>query len=83
MVERKPDAIFLASIEVAPEFQNQGGATGLISELFREADQSQKPLRLQVLKGNRARRPYERLGFECVEETKTHFVRKRSSATAA
>ena len=82
-VERKPDAIFLASIEVAAEFQNRGIATGLILELFREADQSQNPVRLRVLKVNRARRLYERLGFECVEETNTHFVMKRSPATAA
>lgn len=32
------------------------------------------PTRLQVLKVNPARSLYERLGFELVEETQTHYV---------
>jgi ribosomal protein S18 acetylase RimI-like enzyme len=82
-VQRKPEEIFLTSIEIAPGFQNRGIATQLILELFAEADLSRKPVRLFVLKVNPARRLYERLGFECVEETNTHYVMRRWPGTAA
>ena len=82
-VERRPDEIFLVSIEIAPEFQSRGIATHLISRLFAEADEAGLPIRLFVLKVNPARRLYERLGFQCVEETTTHYVMKHSPETTA
>jgi ribosomal protein S18 acetylase RimI-like enzyme len=76
-VQRPGTEIFLAAIEIAPAFQNRGVGTQLISNLLNEADQSRLPLRLSVLKVNPARRLYERLGFQCIAETTTHFVMKR------
>jgi ribosomal protein S18 acetylase RimI-like enzyme len=81
--DRKPEEIFLASIEIAPEFQNQGIATELILRLFSEADEAGIPVKLFVLKMNPARRLYERLGFHCVTETNTHYVMSRPPETAA
>jgi ribosomal protein S18 acetylase RimI-like enzyme len=79
-VRRTGDEIFLASIEIAPEQQNQGIASQLIKELLRESDQSQLPVKLQVLRVNPARRLYERLGFVYVGETPTHYLMGREPA---
>jgi ribosomal protein S18 acetylase RimI-like enzyme len=76
-VERKPEEIFLAAIEIAPEFQNRGVGTKLILDLLRKAEDLRRPLRLSVLKVNRAQNLYRRLGFECSEETKTHYIMRR------
>jgi ribosomal protein S18 acetylase RimI-like enzyme len=76
-VERPGDEIFLAAIEVAPEFQNNGVGTYLVGNLLQESDKLNLPARLLVLKVNPARRLYERMGFQCIGETSTHYVMKR------
>lgn len=76
-VRRPGDEIFLAPIEIASAQQNQGIASQLIKELLDEADRSQLPVKLQVLKVNPSRRLYERLGFHCAGETATHYLMRR------
>jgi len=73
-VKRLADEILLAAIEIAPERQNRGVGTRIIRELLDECDHKQLPARLFVLKVNPARRLYTRLGFQCIEETSTHYV---------
>jgi GNAT superfamily N-acetyltransferase len=73
-VERREDCIFLAAIEIAPDYQGQGIGTKLIRALFNEADGRGVPVELRVLKVNPARRLYERLGFAMVGETETHYL---------
>ena len=74
---RSGDEIFLAMIEIAPAQQNRGIASQLIKELLEEADRSQVPVKLYVLKVNPARRLYKRLGFQCTGETSTHYLMVR------
>jgi len=73
-VNEKENEMFLVSIHLLPEFQNRGIGTRLITQLF---ETTEKPVTLQVLKVNPARRLYERLGFEVFEETETHFKMMR------
>lgn len=71
--EETPDEIFLASIEIHPEFQRRGIGTAVVQSLAEDARAVGKPLTLRVLRANeRARRLYERLGFEPVQDTETH-----------
>jgi ribosomal protein S18 acetylase RimI-like enzyme len=72
-VIEKDAEVLLASIRLLSEFQNQGIGSKIIRDLL---EKSEKPVRLQVLKVNPARRLYERLGFEICEETATHFTMK-------
>ena len=67
----KENEILLASIRLLPEFQNRKIGTRLIQELIRD---SEKSIRLQVLKINPARNLYEKLGFKIEGETGTHFL---------
>lgn len=74
-VEWYEDELFLALIEVAPDWQGQGLGSAVIRDVQAQAQDAGLPLRLQVLKGNpKARRLYERLGFVVVEEKEERVV---------
>jgi ribosomal protein S18 acetylase RimI-like enzyme len=70
------DHVFLSGIQLLPEYQNRGIGSELITRELAHAKSLDKPLRLQVLRANRARALYERLGFRVVSETEHHFVMK-------
>jgi len=67
----KETEFLLGSIRLLPVFQRRGIGTKIIVDLL---NRTQKSVRLQVLKINPARALYERLGFEIVGETETHFT---------
>ncbi len=72
-VSEKETETVLISIRLLPEYQSCGIGTKIIKDLL---DNTQKPVRLQVLKVNPAKKLYERLGFEIFDETDTHFLMK-------
>jgi ribosomal protein S18 acetylase RimI-like enzyme len=72
-VERGPQRLFLAAIEIATAWQRRGIGTAIVTDLLEEARTAGLPLELMVLKVNPARRLYDRLGFAVVDETATHY----------
>ena len=64
VVNRAEREIRLVDMVLAPEMRCRGIGTRLVQILQTEARQTGKPLSLHVLKGNRAARFYERLGFQ-------------------
>ena len=58
----------LIDISVLPENRGQGIGTSVLRELQNQAFQAEKPLRLNVIHHNTARRLYERLGFRLVAD---------------
>lgn len=62
-----PDSIYLVQLCLLPSLQNRGIGTAIVRELSDKATQAGKPLILDVMKNNRARSLYERLGFQVVE----------------
>jgi GNAT superfamily N-acetyltransferase len=73
------DHVFLANVALLPEHQGRGVGTQLVNTVLEEAKRRNLPVRLQVLKANRARRLYERLGFRACGETETHVHMERAS----
>lgn len=74
VVEQRPDEVYLGLIELWPSHQGNGIGTDIITRLRDAAHASGRPLALHVLKTNTpARRLYERLGFETVEEEETRY----------
>jgi ribosomal protein S18 acetylase RimI-like enzyme len=73
-VTHQKDHIFLNEIQLLPDFQGQGIGSTLIKQELEQARALNLPMRLRVLKANRARKLYERLGFVVYDETETHFL---------
>lgn len=69
-VAERDDEIVLVSIRLLPEFQRRGIGTRLIRSLTENSD---RPVRLKVLKVNPARQLYERLGFSITRDLDTHY----------
>jgi GNAT superfamily N-acetyltransferase len=73
IVNRTREELQLVDIALLPAHRNAGIGTALLRRIFGEAAATPKPLRLQVLKGNRAERLYQRLGFVQTGETELHL----------
>jgi ribosomal protein S18 acetylase RimI-like enzyme len=74
IVSRTHDCVRLVDVALLPEYRGTGIGTALIKELFAEAGETNRVVRLQVEKTNpQACRLYERLGFSITSENQTHF----------
>lgn len=71
--EPRDHEIRCVDIALLPAHRNTGIGAHLLRELQNEARQQRKPLRLQVIRFNRAIGLFERLGFQRISETGTHF----------
>ena len=76
-LSRRKREIWLTNIHILPGWQNRGIGTAVLQEILAEADRRRVPVGLQVLKGNPARRLYERAGFRIAAQTATHFRMRR------
>jgi GNAT superfamily N-acetyltransferase len=73
IVERREHEIRCVDLALLPGHRGAGVGTFLIQRLQEEARQANKPLRLQIIRFNRAVTLLERLGFVRTSETGTHF----------
>ena len=73
IVEHREHEIRCIDLALVPEHRNCGVGSSLIRQLQEEATRGRKPLRLQVIRFNRAVNLLERLGFVRTSETGTHF----------
>ena len=74
-LEQRPKTIFLALIEIHPDYQGQGIGTALIRDVVADAHRRGLDVELHVLKTNpKAKRLYERLGFVITEERENRYV---------
>lgn len=64
--EDRANLIFLANIQILPEYQGRGIGQQIIQDLQVKA--GRRPVTLRVLRGNPAKRLYERLGFVVTQE---------------
>ncbi len=72
-VFRSERELVLVDIALLPDTRGSGIGTALIRELLDDAGRADKPVSLHVENHNRARRLYERLGFEIVEDNGAYF----------
>ena len=63
-VDRWPKEIRVVDVAVLPEWRGLGIGERLLRQVFAEGDRSGRPVSIHVEQFNRARRLYERLGFE-------------------
>lgn len=74
MVERRETEIRGVDIALLPDARSAGIGGAIIQDLLDEARRAGKPFRIHVVKTNRAKRLYDRLGFRQIEDTGTHYV---------
>jgi len=73
IVKENDEELYLAEIEIVPEWQGRGIGSSVLRSLMEDAVARQTPLTLRVLHLNeRARALYERLGFRPFREIETH-----------
>ena len=63
VLDRSTEELHLVDIVLLPAHRNRGIGTAVMKALIEEAEQSRKPISLQVLKNSRAVGFYRRLGF--------------------
>ena len=72
-IEDRPDHIYVSEIVIVPQFQGRGIGSRLLNEEMQRGRETKSPLRLQVLRENRAIELYRRLGFKECGTTETHI----------
>src|SRR2546423_7438738 len=72
-VAARADEIRCVDLALLADYRNQGVGTLLIQRLQEQAGPANIPLRLQVIRFNRAVNLLDRLGFRRTSETGTHF----------
>ena len=73
IVHRTREELHLVDIALLPRHRNTGIGSALLQRIFGEAAATKKPVGLKVLKGSRAVRFYQRLGFVKTGETGLHL----------
>ncbi len=73
IVNRTPEEIRVVDLALLPAKRGAGLGRELLEKLIEEARATGRPLRLQVLKTNRAARLYARLGFAPTGENGLHL----------
>jgi ribosomal protein S18 acetylase RimI-like enzyme len=74
IVVRTNEEMRLADVALLPKYRRSGIGTSIIKDLLAEADNTKRPIRLQVEKTNeQAKRLYERLNFTTTSDNSTHF----------
>lgn len=64
--------VFLSELQILPEYQGRGLGSQIIKQQMQDAKSLKLPLRLQVLRENKAQQLYRRLGFDVTETTDIH-----------
>lgn len=73
----------VVQLQIVPALQGRGIGERALQWVLRAAQADALPVTLKVLKGNPARRLYERLGFEIAGEDNRQFYMTRSPRASA
>ncbi len=73
-VVRETGTWTVVQVQMLPAWQNQGVGTRLIAETIADASKVGAEVVLSVLKVNKARRLYERLGFSVISESDSAYT---------
>jgi ribosomal protein S18 acetylase RimI-like enzyme len=73
----------VVQIQISPVLQGRGIGERALRVVLRAAEADALPVTLKVLKGNPAKRLYDRLGFEIVGEDDREFYMRRAARTSA
>ena len=67
-----PEYIIAHELVISPDFQGNGIGTKILKEVIEYANVKNLPIKIGVLKENKALNLYRKLGFKDVDESETH-----------
>jgi len=70
---QEQEHIEIIQIQIEPDYQGKGLGEILIKKII-DTNSRKMPIRLNVLKENKARKLYEKLGFKIIEEDQHSFM---------
>ena len=70
------NSIEIIQVQIEPKFQGKGIGQKIITSIIEKAFEKRLPVILSVLKGNKAKKLYESIGFKVIEENDHSFVMK-------
>jgi ribosomal protein S18 acetylase RimI-like enzyme len=73
----------VVQLQITPALQGRGIGERALRTVLRAAQADALPVTLKVLKGNPAKRLYDRLGFEIVGEDDAQFYMRRAARASA
>ncbi len=73
-ISKRNGELYLGNFLVTPAFQNRGIGTAVLKKVLDQGKLLELPIKLKVLKKNRAKNLYERLGFTVTGKTDTHYI---------
>ena len=73
-ISKRNGELYLGNFLVTPAFQNRGIGTAVLKKVLDRGKLLELPIKLKVLKKNRAKNLYERLGFTVTGKTDTHYI---------
>jgi ribosomal protein S18 acetylase RimI-like enzyme len=82
VVNRTTEEIRLVDLVIAPARRNHGIGTVLMKKLISESNETNRPLRLHVLRGSRAFNWYQQLGFRGIGDSEFYTEMERTAVTA-
>ncbi len=82
-VQRTAEEICVIDIALLPPHRGRGIGSGLLGPILREADASDRPVRLHAEQNNPVLRLYARLGFRQIGEHGPYFHLERLARTRA
>lgn len=72
--EEKKGFIEIIQVQVAPEFQGKGVGKKVIQSIIADAFGKNLAVQLSVLKNNRAKQLYAKLGFKTIDEDSHSYI---------
>ena len=76
---KNPTNYEIEQFQIAQKYQGKGIGVNIIKECLKESELERLPIKLSVLKNNKAQFLYERLGFErCGEDSTSYFMIKEN-----
>lgn len=77
-VAEQDNEIEIFQIQIAPNYQNKGIGRQIVQSILKEASTKKIPVKLSVLKINKAQTLYQNLGFEIYDENEFSYFMKKA-----
>jgi ribosomal protein S18 acetylase RimI-like enzyme len=76
-IDHRSDEIRIIDIALMPEYRNKGIGKSLLTDIIKDANEADNPIRIHVERYNPALHLYERLGFIRIGDTGVYYLMEK------